>query len=140
MMFRGKVLRPNHNGFDYLDDAIIEIHDGIILSIHKAPSNCEIPETHPNAVWLPGLVDGHLHYPQTNITGSASGPLLPWLNQSVFPEESKFQSKDYAKKVAELFCERLINAGTTTAFIYSSAHPQATDILFETLEKIEFEK
>ena len=133
-VYRGMCLVPDESGFTLIDDALITCTSGQIQSIEPA-QNTNIPTTHPNCVWIPGLVDAHLHFPQTRITGSASGPLLPWLNNSVFPEEARFADRAYAQLVAKEFCDSLIEAGTTTAFIYSSAHPQATDALFEELSK-----
>jgi len=131
--YRGRALLPKEQSFLYIEDALIQCSNGKILSIAPA-GNSKIPITHYGGVWIPGLVDSHLHYPQTRITGSASGPLIPWLNSSVFPEEARFSEPKYARSVAIEFCNRLIKAGTTTAFIYSSPHPQATHILFEELE------
>ena len=132
--YRGMCLIPHERGFRLIHDALIICHSGKIHQIIPA-KNSTIPTTHPDCIWIPGLVDAHLHFPQTRITGSASGPLLPWLNESVFPEEARFSDKKYAQAVAKEFCDSLIQAGTTTAFIYSSAHPQATDALFEELDR-----
>ena len=133
-VYRGMCLVPEESGFRLIHDAIITCQSGKIHSISPA-DNPQIPITHPDCIWIPGLVDAHLHFPQTRITGSASGPLLPWLNESVFPEEARFSDRAYAQAVAKEFCDSLIQAGTTTAFIYSSAHPDATDALFEELNK-----
>lgn len=133
-LYRGTCLIPSKEGFELVDDAVISCADGHIHSITPATEH-SIPTTHPDCVWIPGLVDAHLHFPQTRITGSASGPLLPWLNESVFPEESRFSNRDYARQVAKEFCDALIAAGTTTACIYSSAHPQATDELFAEMHR-----
>ena len=92
-------------------------------------------ETAPGAVWSPGFIDTHVHYPQTMIIGSASGPLLTWLETSVFPEEGRFADLDYARRVAERFCDQLLRQGSTSAAIYSSSHPGATSVLFEALER-----
>jgi guanine deaminase len=131
--YRGTALVPKNRGFILLEDATIICQSGKTISISET-TDMDIPITHPNCVWIPGLVDAHLHFPQTRITGSASGPLIPWLNSSVFPEEARFSDNEYARQVAKEFCQRMISAGTTTAFIYSSAHPKATDILFEELD------
>lgn len=131
-VYRGACLIPSGAGFQLITDALIDCSMGAIQSISPA-GNTKIPVTHPNCIWIPGLVDAHLHFPQTRITGSASGPLLPWLNESVFPEESRFSDRIYAQVVAKEFCDSLIKAGTTTAFVYSSAHPQSTHALFEEL-------
>lgn len=135
---RGRVLAPDPEArtVALLDDALIQIDaEGMIESVAPAPSDCEVPVTWPGAVLVPGFVDVHLHFPQTRVIGSASGPLLPWLQASVFPEESRFAADDYAAAVAEEFCDAMITRGTTCAAIYSSSHPGATEVLFATLAR-----
>jgi len=109
---------------------------GSIVSIEAASPDELVPETHPGTVLLPGLVDTHVHYPQTRVLGSASGPLLDWLKATVFPEEAKFADSDYATAVALEFSAAMIAQGTTTASIYGSPHPAATEILFATLARL----
>ena len=87
-------------------------------------------------VLMPGFVDAHLHFPQTRVMGQASGPLLPWLADSVFPEETRFADADYAAEVAEEFCMALLEVGTTAAFVYGSAHASASERLFARLESL----
>jgi guanine deaminase len=135
---RGRVLAPHPDTreLDLIPDALVRIDpSGVITSLEPAPADCSLPETWPGAVIVPGFVDVHLHYPQTRVIGSASGPLLPWLETSVFPEESRFDDDDYAAAVAEEFCDALIAQGTTCAAIYSSSHPSATEILLATLAR-----
>ncbi len=135
---RGRLLRPHatERRLTLLPDALIHIGaDGRFESVEPAPPGCDIPETWPGAVLLPGFVDAHLHFPQTNILGSASGPLLPWLQTSVFPEESRFGERAYAEQIAPVFCRSMLRQGTTTAGIYSTSHPGATDALFAELDR-----
>jgi guanine deaminase len=135
---RGRVLAPEPEArtVALLDDALVRIDaEGVIESVGPAPSDCEVPVTWPGSVLVPGFVDVHLHFPQTRVIGSASGPLLPWLQASVFPEESRFAANDYATAVAEEFCDALIAQGTTCAAIYSSSHPGATEVLFAALAR-----
>jgi len=135
---RGRLLAPHAEDprFELVDDALIRIDDaGRIASVEPAPPDCDVHETWPGAVILPGFVDAHVHYPQTRVIGSASGPLLPWLQSSVFPEEARFADPDYATAVAEEFCDQLLAQGTTLAAIYSSCHPAATDTLLATLDR-----
>src|SRR5262245_44485440 len=127
---RGRLLspRPDEPRFDVLADALIEIDtEGRICTVGPAPVGCQVPESHPGAVLLPGFVDTHIHFPQLRVLGSASGPLLQWLSRSVFPEEARFADPAYAAEVAREFCDALIAQGTTCAAIYSSSHPAATD-------------
>lgn len=135
---RGCVLAPDpdQQRVSLLPDAILRIDDaGVITSVEAAPADCELPHTWPGAVIVPGFVDVHLHFPQTRVIGSASGPLLPWLERSVFPEEQRFAADDYAIAVADEFCDALIAQGTTSAAIYSSSHPGATERLFAALAR-----
>ncbi|MCA9773193.1 MAG: aminotransferase class III-fold pyridoxal phosphate-dependent enzyme [Myxococcales bacterium] len=135
---RGRVLAPDPHTPRLVDwpDALIEIDArGRITDVRAAPADCEVPETWPGAVVLPGFVDCHLHYPQTRIIGSASGPLLPWLERSVFPEEARFADDAHAVAVADEFCAAMIAQGTTSAGVFSSSHPSATQILLEALDR-----
>jgi len=127
---------PDHRRITLWPDAVIEIDEaGRISALTAAPADCELSETWPGAVVLPSFVDCHLHYPQTRILGSASGPLLPWLERSVFPEEAQFETLAHAASVAEEFCDAMIAQGTTCAGIFSSSHPGATQVLLETLDR-----
>ena len=135
---RGRMLAPARGGptLRWIDDGVITIDsEGTITSIEAATADLDLPETHPGAVLLPGLVDTHVHYPQTRVRGSASGPLLEWLQATVFPEEAKFVDRGYAAAVAEEFCSAMIRQGTTSASIFGSPHAEATDILFATLAR-----
>ena len=135
---RGRALLPRADEprFDELADAAIELDaGGRILTVGPAAPDCPIPETHPGAVLLPGFVDTHLHFPQTRVIGSASGPLLEWLERTAFPEEARFAERAYAEEVAREFCDALIAQGTTCAAVYSSPHPGATDALFAELDR-----
>jgi guanine deaminase len=138
LTLRGHLLAPHPTSrrLEHHADAVIEIDaTGTITSLTPAAPDCPIAETWPGAVILPGFVDTHLHYPQTRIVGSASGPLLPWLEASVFPEEARFADPTHAAVVAEEFCAALLAQGTTTAAIYSSSHPTATEILLRALDR-----
>lgn len=118
------------------DDALVEIgDDGRITAIGPAPRDSAIAPSHPGCVLMPGLVDVHVHYPQTRVLGSASGPLLQWLDRTVFPEEARFAEQRYANAVADEFCDALVAQGTTCAAIYGSSHRVAADVMFETLAR-----
>jgi len=143
--YRGRLLTPLGGGapgaparLRYLDDALLVVDaEGRVASVSEfAGASFRGPalDLRP-AVLLPGFVDAHLHFPQTRITGSASGALLDWLERSVFPEEARFADPDHAAVVADEFTRRMLAAGTTTCAAYSSAHPAATDRLFEALDR-----
>ena len=77
-MLRGRMLCPRADEprVDLIADGLLVIDEaGRITSAGPAPADCEEPESYPGAVLLPGFVDAHVHFPQTRILGSASGPL-----------------------------------------------------------------
>ena len=122
---------PTHRGFDILPDGVMAVDArGVITDVGPAGAECTVPVTRPGAVWLPGFVDTHIHYPQTRVIGRATGPLLEWLERTIFPEEARFVERAYAEAVAEEFCGALSRWGTTTAAVYGSSDPGATEALF----------
>lgn len=82
---------------------------------------------------VPGFVDTHLHVPQTRVIGSASGPLLEWLESSIFPEEARFSDEAYARATTQLFLDATLKVGTTSFMAFSSSHAQATELMFEAM-------
>ncbi|MGL6234753.1 MAG: guanine deaminase [Segniliparus sp.] len=86
---------------------------------------------HRPAYLIPGLVDTHIHFPQTHATGLyGGGQLLDWLDRHIFPIESRFADPDVAVDAAWAFCSRRIAVGTTTALVFGSAFPAAQNALF----------
>lgn len=137
-VLRGRLLCPHPElpRIERIADGLLEIDAvGTIVGVGPAPEDCEVPETYPGAVILPGFVDAHVHFPQTRVIGSASGPLLRWLEKTVFPEEGRFTNVRYAASVAWEFCESLVRQGTTSAAIFGSSHPEATGVLFDELDR-----
>jgi guanine deaminase len=118
----------------WLPDARLELRDGTIMALGPWTGG---PCDHDLRPWVltPGFVDAHLHFPQTRIVGAASGPLLDWLARSTFPEEQRFAERAHAERVADVFCQRLIAAGTTFAMVYGSVHAGAADALFGALDR-----
>ena len=84
---------------------------------------------------VPGLIDTHIHYPQTEIIASYGEQLLEWLNRYTFPVERKFADKAYARQVAEIFLDELLRNGTTTALVFATVFPQSVDAFFEAAER-----
>ena len=130
---RGRMLRPQSPTVVlYEPDAVITIDAGRIVDI-AAPDNEPVDlDLRPHVI-APGFVDAHLHAPQTDIIGSATGPLLQWLETTVFPAEARLAELEIATAVAEAFVARLVSAGTTLSFVYGSVHEAATDALFAAL-------
>lgn len=137
--YRASILTPrDEGGLDYVEDGLLVVDElGKIASVGGfASSNREGLVVHDlrSRLIVPGFVDTHVHFPQTRVIGSASGPLLEWLSKTVFPEEARFESDPYAREVAVEFVTRCASVGTTTVAAYSSSHVGATRVLFDTLD------
>ncbi len=80
---------------------------------------------------LPGFIDCHVHYPQISIIGAHGEQLLDWLNKYTFVAEQKFADAAHARETARVFLKECLRAGTTTAAVFCTVHPQSVDAFFE---------
>ncbi|CAI1778962.1 guanine deaminase [Serratia marcescens] len=79
---------------------------------------------------VPGFIDTHIHYPQTEMIGAYGDQLLGWLNNYTFPAESRYGCEQHADEMSAFFLRELLSNGTTTALVFGSVHPQSVDALF----------
>ncbi|WP_404786736.1 guanine deaminase [Altericista sp. CCNU0014] len=84
---------------------------------------------------VPGFIDLHVHYPQTEMIASYGAQLLEWLDKYTFPTEAKFADAAYARKIAAFFLDELLKNGTTTALVLPTIFPQSVEVLFEEAQK-----
>ncbi len=125
------------NAYHYEEDALILMEAGKIKqfgSFEKYKSS--IPEgvelkTYKNSLIIPGFIDTHIHYPQTQIIGAFGSQLIDWLNNYTFIAEQQFKNFDYAKSVAEVFFNQCLRSGTTTVMSYCTVHPESVNAFFE---------
>lgn len=98
---------------------------------------CGIPvEELGDRLIIPGLTDLHVHAPQYSFRSlNMDMELLEWLETNTFPEESKFQDLDYAKKAYGIFTENVKHSATTRACIFATIHNEATLLLMDQLEE-----
>lgn len=139
---RGSVLHfptsttsPETN-YVYIKDALLVTRNGKILKLGDAQALLsEFPDIkytdYSGKLILPGFIDSHLHFPQTEMIASYGEQLLEWLENYTFPTEIKFKSYEYAYAIAKIFIQQLLKNGTTSAMVYSTVHKSATDALFQ---------
>ncbi len=126
----------------YEEDAIVVIDDGKIVAFGPAtdiqPTLAkDIPVTrYTDALIMPGFIDCHVHYPQTEIIGAYGKQLLDWLNKYTFVAEQTFRDKDHASEVARVFLRECLRAGTTTATVFCTVDPTSVDAFFEKSQKL----
>lgn len=92
----------------YIPDGLLVLKDGRIEALgHYEDLKDAYADVatvaYPGMVLTPGLIDTHIHFPQTEMIAAYGEQLLEWLSKYTFPTERKFQSKDYAQQVAAIF-------------------------------------
>ena len=145
-ILRGRVLSfvSEPQGIDdtasyrYFADGMVVIADGKVQSVGDFDASvvgeAEVIDHRPHLI-LPGFIDLHLHYVQSQMIASYAGSLLEWLNTYTFVEEQKFSQQGHAGAVAAAFYDELIRNGTTSAVAYCSSHPRSVDAFFAEAEK-----
>ena len=125
----------------YIEDGLLIAEQGQILwfgtwndAQPHLPANVEV-QHYPEQLIIPGMIDTHIHFPQTEMVGAYGEQLLSWLNTYTFPTEIQFKDKAYAQQIAKFFVEELLKNGTTTALVFCTVHPESVDALFEAAEK-----
>src|SRR5271170_3227343 len=127
--------------YRYIEDGIVLVKDGRIDAVGPAdelaarlPAGTPV-EHHPGALIVPGFIDPHIHFPQTQVIASYGAQLLEWLEKYTFVEEQKFADPAHAARNAEFFLDELARNGTTTACAYCTAHPASAEALFAAAHK-----
>ncbi|HYF16582.1 MAG TPA: guanine deaminase, partial [Ramlibacter sp.] len=62
-------------------DGIVVIDEGRVVSLGGAPPPGVPVEDHRGRLILPGFIDAHIHYPQTDVIASPGEQLLGWLER-----------------------------------------------------------
>jgi guanine deaminase len=141
--YRAQILSFQSNPQQHGSQAVQYERDGLLLvengkitacgAYHNLqstlPADCT-PIDYRGKLIVPGFIDTHVHYPQTDIIASPAPGLLPWLEQYTFPAERRFADPAHAASVAEFFLDELIGNGTTSALVYCTVHPQSAEALF----------
>ncbi|MGB1299250.1 MAG: guanine deaminase [Psychrobium sp.] len=147
--FRGEILhflsdpaKDETNSYQHFADGVLVVKNGLVEQIGDAqdilPNLADDVEitVHDNGLLMPGFVDTHIHFPQTEIIGSYGEQLLEWLDTYTFPTEAQFGDKDFALPRAQFFLDQLLQNGTTTALVFGTVHPESVDAFFERAEKM----
>jgi guanine deaminase len=141
-LYRGSVLhftgdpRLDNHACRWHEDGLLAVADGRIVAAGdhaalRSRFSRNAPEhDHRGKIIMPGFIDTHIHYPQTDIIASPAPGLLPWLETYTFPAERRFDDPQHAREVAVFFLDELLRCGTTTAMVYCTVHPASVDAFF----------
>lgn len=125
--------------YEYFGDGLLVIESGhirdcgdakeLLASYQAAGLSLDVTD-YSGKLIMPGFIDTHTHYPQTDVIGSYGTQLLDWLNTYTFPMEARFADLDLANDVANFFCDELLRNGTTTAMVFATVHENSVDAIF----------
>ncbi len=129
------------DAFEYLEDGLLILKQGRIRYLVNAldwidhlPDGSALYD-YSGCLIMPGFIDTHSHYPQTEMIASYGLQLLDWLQQFTFPTEEKFADRDHADQIAEFYCEQMLRNGTTTSAVFATVHSESVDAIFEAAER-----
>jgi guanine deaminase len=140
--YRGEFLSVAHDPRDagpeavrHETDGLLVIEDGVVIARGAyetlGPQFPEAEVEYIAGLVVPGFIDAHVHYPQTDRIASYGEQLLDWLDKHIFPAEKAFVDRAHADEVAAFFLDELLKNGTTSALVYPTVHEQSVDALFE---------
>lgn len=124
------------DSYQYIEDGLLIIKDGLVEQVGEAKAllntlDNDVDVIHyENGLIMPGFIDTHVHYPQTEMIASYGEQLLEWLESYTFPFERQFSDLEHGKRVAEFFLTQLLEAGTTTALVFGTVHKESVDAFF----------
>ncbi len=138
LTFTGDVFVEGAGAMRYESDALIGISGGKITHFGPAssvrdelPAGTPVKEYGKDNLILPGFIDCHVHYPQTQIIGAYGEQLLDWLEKYTFVAEQEFADEAHARSVADVFLDECLRNGTTTVATFCTVHAHSVDALFE---------
>ncbi|MBT8067244.1 MAG: guanine deaminase [Gammaproteobacteria bacterium] len=125
------------SAYEYFEDGVLIVEDGHVVEAGHAErllaglsNDVKLTEL-PGKLIVPGFIDCHVHCPQLDIIASYGEQLLDWLNRYAYPVEARFSDPEYARDVANVFLDELLNNGTTTALVFGTVHAHSADAIFE---------
>ncbi len=125
----------------YIPDGLLVLEQGLIKAfgsydtLNDEYSGIETTAYPAGMLIVPGFIDLHIHYSQTEMIASYGAQLLEWLETYTFPTEGKFKDPEYARSIATFFLDELLKNGTTTAVVLPTIFPQSVEVLFEEAQK-----
>ena len=143
-VFRGTILHflSDPATADNVEESYQLIEDGLLVTQHGKILDIKPYQEDDRQLYawiqdysgkliLPGFIDAHLHYSQTEMIASYGEQLLSWLQKYAFPTERKFADWEYAEEIAQIFFAELVRNGVTAAAVFPTVHKVSTEVLFE---------
>jgi 5-methylthioadenosine/S-adenosylhomocysteine deaminase len=118
--FTAPVVLPCDPFCSVLRDGVVDVREnGRISHIGPATSAAAVEPgasvVRLDGILMPGLINTHAHSPMTILRGAGGDlPLMPWLEQVVWPAEGRLHATDVRAGML-LGCVEMLRAGVTTS-------------------------
>lgn len=128
--------------YRYLEDGLLIVEGGRVLALGPAPrllarSRKALRVTrYPGCLILPGFVDCHAHYPQTEMLASYGKRLLDWLQSYAYPAERRYGDMAYARRAARAFLREMLRNGATSSMVFGTVHAASAEAIFQEAERL----
>ncbi len=125
-----------NDSYEYYSDGIMVVKDGRVEMLGPADVLMpRLPDTvrlhhFRDAMIVPGFIDCHIHYSQTEMIAAFGEQLLEWLQNYTFPTERAFEDPEKSNRIADFFLDELLRNGTTTAMALATVHKNSVDAFF----------
>ena len=133
--FRGNPDDLGDRAHEFFEDGLLLLKDGRVQQLGHAqkvlptlPPGQAVTDYRGRLI-LPGFVDTHIHFAQTDIVASHGEHLLEWLERYTFPEERRFADGAHAAEVAEFSINEMLRNGTTTSMVFATVHKSSVDAI-----------
>ena len=137
LLVRGRIVTMNP-AREVIDNGAVAVRDGRILEIgpEAALSACFTPRATagaPNAIVLPGFIDGHTHCTQCFVRSLTSGelPMIP----RIYSPAQRALDEDQAGWTVRLIAAQLLRAGITT-LSEGTLNPRHEDAIVAALQEV----
>ncbi|MEM0925193.1 MAG: amidohydrolase family protein [Planctomycetota bacterium] len=120
----GQLLRISGDSSVEITPGVVTLSGERIAQIDYGPLPESIDFGGPQMLISPGFIDTHVHLPQFDSIGVVGQPLLPWLNEVIFPAEIRWNELEFAKSMTARVIDQLLAHGTTAVCAYATvSHP-----------------
>lgn len=131
----------NEQAYAWYEDGLLIVSGGLIVAAgdyaqlgSMLPPDVQVHDYRGKLI-VPGFIDTHVHYPQTDMIAAPAAGLLSWLDTHTFPTERQFADPVHAQEVARFFLDELLRCGTTTAMVYCTVHASSVEAFFMESER-----
>lgn len=138
--FLGKPDELGDGAHQYFEDGLLVLNNGRVHQLGDA--RALLPTLAPDQavtdyrgrLIMPGFVDTHVHFAQTDIIASHGEKVLEWLERYTFPEERRFANQQHSTEVAEFSINEMLRNGTTTSMVFATVHKSSVDAIMSAAE------